>query len=368
MSEYQYYEFVALDGPVSDEGMQYARGCSTRAEVSRYRWRNEYNWGNFHGDPIKLLQYYDAHVYLTNWATFVFAIGVPSDGIDTGKIGPYLWDMQWASGLRLTRNANRTVISWERVDEGGWCDCWDEESPLDALAGIREEILRGDMRALFIGWLAGLDSDEPPEAIPPIVPGMADLTTPQQELVERLQVDRDCLAAAAALSPDMQSMTECADELIHELPPEEARHYLRRVAHGEGTQVMNELKRRAAVGCESTAARCGVETFFSKLSDLRETRLRRESEEREARQRAEEAARKRHLTAVMEHADRTWSELDSLMKTKKSAAYDDIAAILKELAAAYVHEARESEFRTKISTFQSKWSNRPAMMRRIEAL
>jgi hypothetical protein len=52
-------EFVAVDGPISDEGMSYARGCSTRAEVSRYRWRNVYNWGNFHGDPIELLQYYD---------------------------------------------------------------------------------------------------------------------------------------------------------------------------------------------------------------------------------------------------------------------------------------------------------------------
>jgi len=28
MSEYQYYEFVALDCPISDEGMAYARGCS----------------------------------------------------------------------------------------------------------------------------------------------------------------------------------------------------------------------------------------------------------------------------------------------------------------------------------------------------
>ena len=37
MSEYQYYEFAAIDGPISDEGLRYARGCSSRAEVSRVR-------------------------------------------------------------------------------------------------------------------------------------------------------------------------------------------------------------------------------------------------------------------------------------------------------------------------------------------
>jgi hypothetical protein len=38
MSEYQYYEFAAIDGPISDEGLRYARGCSSRANVSRVRW------------------------------------------------------------------------------------------------------------------------------------------------------------------------------------------------------------------------------------------------------------------------------------------------------------------------------------------
>jgi len=37
MSEYQYYEFAAIDGPISDEGLRYARGCSSRANVSRVR-------------------------------------------------------------------------------------------------------------------------------------------------------------------------------------------------------------------------------------------------------------------------------------------------------------------------------------------
>ena|SRR5258708_6824658 len=55
MSEYQYYEFAAIDGPISDEGLRYARGCSSRANVSRVRWQNTYSFGDFHGSVDTLL-------------------------------------------------------------------------------------------------------------------------------------------------------------------------------------------------------------------------------------------------------------------------------------------------------------------------
>ncbi len=54
MSEYQYYEFLATDGPISDKGMRYAETCSSRAQVSRHRWQNTYHFGDFHGNVDKL--------------------------------------------------------------------------------------------------------------------------------------------------------------------------------------------------------------------------------------------------------------------------------------------------------------------------
>ena len=62
MSEYQYYEFAAISGPISDESPQYAPGCSNRANVSRVRWENTYTFGDFHGSPDTLLKYYDARL------------------------------------------------------------------------------------------------------------------------------------------------------------------------------------------------------------------------------------------------------------------------------------------------------------------
>jgi hypothetical protein len=61
MSEYQYYEFAAIDRPISDEGLRYAQACSSRANVSRIRWQNTYHFGSFGGSVDTLLKYYDAH-------------------------------------------------------------------------------------------------------------------------------------------------------------------------------------------------------------------------------------------------------------------------------------------------------------------
>ena len=41
MSEYQYYEFVALDRPLDERQLRDARAVSSRAEVSATRWVNE---------------------------------------------------------------------------------------------------------------------------------------------------------------------------------------------------------------------------------------------------------------------------------------------------------------------------------------
>ena len=46
MSEYQYYEFLALDRPLTSDEMQELRAFSTRARITPTSFINEYNWGD----------------------------------------------------------------------------------------------------------------------------------------------------------------------------------------------------------------------------------------------------------------------------------------------------------------------------------
>jgi hypothetical protein len=78
MSEYQYYEFLAIDRPLDERQQAEVRALSTRARVTATSFTNEYHSGNFRGDPRTMMErYYDAHLYLTNWGTHQVMLRLP---------------------------------------------------------------------------------------------------------------------------------------------------------------------------------------------------------------------------------------------------------------------------------------------------
>jgi hypothetical protein len=67
MSEYQYYEFQAIDRPLSGKEMDRLRSYSTRARITTTSFVNEYQWGNFKGDADGWIdRYFDAFMYIAN--------------------------------------------------------------------------------------------------------------------------------------------------------------------------------------------------------------------------------------------------------------------------------------------------------------
>src|SRR5207249_833235 len=75
MSEYQYYEFRAVDRPLTNEHMLELRGYSSRAEITATTFSVEYNWGDFKGDPRRWMeQYFDAFLHLANWGSRWFML------------------------------------------------------------------------------------------------------------------------------------------------------------------------------------------------------------------------------------------------------------------------------------------------------
>jgi len=50
MSEYQYYEFRAIDRPLNPKEMAELRSYSTGARITTTSFVNDYSWGSFKGD------------------------------------------------------------------------------------------------------------------------------------------------------------------------------------------------------------------------------------------------------------------------------------------------------------------------------
>lgn len=67
MSEYQYFEFQAVDRPLTAREMRELRAYSTRATITATRFVNHYDWGDFKGDPtVWMEKYFDAFLYVAN--------------------------------------------------------------------------------------------------------------------------------------------------------------------------------------------------------------------------------------------------------------------------------------------------------------
>ena len=90
VSEYQYYEFLALDKPLTDEQRAELRKLSSRAEITATRFVNEYSYGDFRGSPEKLMErYFDAFLYLANWGTRRLMFRFPRALLDA-EVAPIL--------------------------------------------------------------------------------------------------------------------------------------------------------------------------------------------------------------------------------------------------------------------------------------
>ena len=194
MSEYQYFEFLAIDRPLSAREMDHLRAISTRARITPVSFVNEYNWGSLKADPVEFMRlFFDAHVYLANWGEALFMVRLPLEAIDEKTLEPFCT----TSHLTVEKLPNHWLLAWSLLGETEEYDPFDfveETGWMARLAPVREELLRGDLRSLAIGWLravttgeAGVDALEPAPAN-----GLQEWTGAQRALAEFLDVTRIC--------------------------------------------------------------------------------------------------------------------------------------------------------------------------------
>ena len=101
MSEYQYYEFQAIDQPLTAKEMAELRSYSTRARISPTSFVNDYSWGSFKGDEDAWMEkYFDAFLYLANWGTHVLKLRLPTHLLDTKIARQYCAGERASCGTR----------------------------------------------------------------------------------------------------------------------------------------------------------------------------------------------------------------------------------------------------------------------------
>ena len=206
MSEYQYYEFAALDRRLSPAEQAELRHSSSRARVTANSFANEYHWGDFNGDVEAWMErYFNIHVYVANWGTHRLMLRLPRSHLpaelfEYAQHGIGQYDDSAFSAHLVGEDC---ILTWEFSDDTGETSFEEEErgsSWLAMLQALRTELHRGDTRALYLGWLARVAHQEIADDAeePPLPAGLQRLTPAQQALAEFLLLDPEWLRAAAA--------------------------------------------------------------------------------------------------------------------------------------------------------------------------
>jgi hypothetical protein len=375
MSEYQYYEFQAVDRPLSNKQMEALSRYSSRAQITPTSFVNVYNYGDFRGDPDKLVgKYFDAFLYIANWGTRRFMLRVPKRLLDPAMATSY----SAGDCLSSRQKGDHLVLSFRSADEEsyGWVE---GEGWLASLLPIRAALMRGDHRALYLGWLLGAqDKEVDDEAVEPAVPpGLGELDAPLARLAEFLRIDEDLIAAAAEASTIVWARSPSRLEIvswISKLADEERNRQLADLIADNDPYLVVDLQQRALCAARGAATTSSIPRrtaaeLRERARGLGEARRKKETAER-ARQKAKrerEAAKRRkvHLESLRGKEATLWPKVHDLIDTRQPKGYDEAVCLLRDIRDLAETQEDAGAFRIKMSALREEHARKTTLVERF---
>ena len=328
MSEYQYYEWQTIDRALTAAEQAAVGKLSSHIDVTSTRAWVEYHWGDFKHDPKQVMaRYFDAFLYYANWGSQRLAFCFPKGLLAEDSLQLYLWEH--CAELEPVGDTLILDISYPDEDGGHY---FEGEVRLSALAPLRDDILAGDYRMLYLTWLvAAAASDIDEELEPPVPPGLGELSAPLAEFVRFFQLDPFLVQAATQASEPLRPASAPAlDALIARLSRAECDAFLRRLAEGEpllSLKLNRRLQELAGPPVRPQAA--AVRRTWAELRETAEGL--RQAEKR--RQKAEaEARRIKDLQDFAPRAAQAWCDVQALIEEKKARPYDEAVALTGQAA------------------------------------
>jgi hypothetical protein len=382
MSEYQYYEFLAVDRPLTTTEQAEVRQLSTRARITATSFTNEYHWGDFKGSPGQLMQrYYDAHLYLANWGTHRIMLRLPRTLLDPKIAEQYCVDGQ----VSISTTREHVILDLTSEDEAGeWVE--DAEDSLSAIVGVRSELATGDRRPLYLAWLSAYgawerdedafgDEDED-ELEPPVPAGLGSLTAPQRALADFLRIDSDLLEVAGEASPGLPEVKDDARALathIARLPVSDKDRLLTLVAEDQAARARMELLRGFRGDLDDQRNSRPRRTVAELLDTAAARRLQREQRaaamaaaQQALREQQRAAARQRRLDELAQDPETAWADAERLINTKLQAQYDAAVTLLRDLQELAQREDQAQAFARRFAALREAHLRKPSLIARFD--
>lgn len=374
MSEYQYFAFRAVDVPLTREQMDEVRALSTRARITPTDFVNEYHFGDFHGKPMDMVRrYYDLHVHFANWGTRRWVFRVPVSAIDVERVESY------AAGdiVDMRPSGERYLITIGlSPDDGG--EYMDEDQDVEAwmadLAQLRQDVMEGDLRLLYLGWLLAVQwEDVEEDAEPPVPAGLKRLSGPLKTFCKVFGLDDDLLAAAAESSEDMAEHSDAGlGEWVARLPQGQKDQMLVELCEGKRPGLAGELrslfrKSQAKPGAASRPGRT-VAQLRARAEELETAREAEEAAVRAAKARREQREREVRLRQMIGSWVQHWDEVERLIQTKTPGGYTQATKTLKDLRDAASLAGSNDDFARRLQQLRGRHRAKSSLIAKLRSL
>jgi hypothetical protein len=375
MSEYQYYEFQAIDRPLDEADRRALRAISTRARITATSFTNTYEWGDLKGDPTTFMErWFDLHLYLSNWGSRRLMIRLPASLVDRTRVKALLRNVDsaqlLAKGDHLILDIHRDEVEGEEWDDGtGW---------LAALAPLRADLLAGDMRLFYLLWLTAVEEGniEDDEAEP--LPGLGPVTPALEACVQFLAIDPDLVQVAAerVADPGLADLSGPAVRRAITAMPEAKKTKLLLRLFENASRAAAELRAelRQIPPPEASASPGMLRSAGELLARAEAIRLARAqaAAERAAMAKAREAkaaekVRQARLDALARRGESVWQEVELEIERRNALGYDRAVALLIDLKALTEQRSTPADFAERLAAIRNRHARKPRFLERLTA-
>ena len=377
MSEYQYYEFRAIDRPLDEADREALRDLSSRAQITATSFINHYEWGDFKGSPRKLMErWFDLHLYVANWGTRRLMIRLPKGLVDQDRLDDWLMGTDLAEVLEAGDNLILDICT---DDEDGLNQGWDDGADwLGAMAPLRADLLSGDWRLPYLLWLTGVESGSlRDDALEPLQ-GIAPLNGGLQTFADFFGIDRDLVQAAAeapANAQDPRSSSMHLRAVITAMPESQKAALLLRLAEGD-PHVAAELRSRVrsaqspAFG-ESPTLRSAA-ALRDRAQAIRKDRERAAAERRRAerlrQEKLAEQATRARLAALRRRGEDVWREVETEIGRRNASGYDRAAGLIFDLRTLAKEDGAMADFSVRLNALRKRHERKERFLERLHGL
>ena len=380
MSEYQYYEFQAIDRPLTEADRAALRALSTRARITATSFTNSYEWGDFKGDPVKLMErWFDLHLYLANWGARRLMLRLPTRLVDRHRLDAFLSEVDSAELTVAGENLILDIFD-EELESDDWDDEEDGSGWLASLAPLRADLLAGDLRLFYLLWLTAVQADrlEPDEQEP--LPGIGPMTGALEAFADFFDIDGDLVAAAAERSDNTMSAAPASPETVRQIisamTEADKNSLLARLFDGD-LHVMSELRTlvrdrsKPDIAAPLAAART-VGELRARADAIRLARERAHADEAAAERKRREEADERHrrtwLNTLIQRGERVWQEIETEIERRNPGSYDRAVGLLSDLKAIAEEQGTREEFSRRVQTIRERHARKERFVERLAKL